>query len=189
MSAGGHKWLLSDLGIGIFYCRKDVIEELTPALTGWRSHAGGSCLPEGAPEYPPYQAPLWADARRFDEAHPNWLGLFGLGVNLKLFVDLGPEWIEQRIRGLTDLLIEGLSARGYRLVSPVASWSERSGIVTFDHEIHSRALVHQRLRDAGVIVGKSQSAKARQPYHPGLRSGIHFYNTEDEIGRLLEALP
>jgi cysteine desulfurase/selenocysteine lyase len=81
-------------------------------------------------------------------------------------------------------LIEGLQERGYRIISPVASWEERSGIVTFDHEEHDSAGLHRRLTEARVSV--SHSGK---PHSPGLRVAPHFYNTEEEIEQLLGTLP
>lgn len=176
MSAGGFKWLLSPSGTGIFYCRRDLLDELAPASAGWRAHEPG--------EYAPYQAPLYPDARRFTDGSHNWCGLYGLEASLSLLLEFGPEWIESRIHLLTDVLIEGLRERGYPIVSPVASWAERSGIVTFEHPDHPSAELHQRLLAADVIV-----SHAGKPGYPGLRVAPHFYNTRAEIERLLEALP
>ncbi|MDP6059039.1 MAG: aminotransferase class V-fold PLP-dependent enzyme, partial [Pirellulaceae bacterium] len=35
LAADGHKWLLAPEGCGVFYCRRDLIELLHPALVGW----------------------------------------------------------------------------------------------------------------------------------------------------------
>src|ERR1700690_1043643 len=37
LSADAHKWLLGPEGIGIFYCRKELAEQLSPPLVGWKS--------------------------------------------------------------------------------------------------------------------------------------------------------
>ena len=179
MSTNCHKWLLSPLGIGIFYCRKELIEELIPALVGWRSRVGGG-----------YDAPLSPNADRFDEGTPNRCGLYGLGESLTTIFELGPDWIEERIRALTDHLIEGLQGRGYKILSPIASWEERSGNVTFDHDKYDSADLNKRLIEANVIVSHTSKSFWPDPINrPGLRVGPHFYNTEEEIDRLLEALP
>jgi selenocysteine lyase/cysteine desulfurase len=184
MSAGGHKWLLSPFGVGVFYCRKGLIDKLIPTLTGWRSFDLG--------DYSPYEAPQYSDARRFDfqGGNMNLSGIHGLGTSLEMILELGPEWIEGRIRGLTEHLIEGLQERRYSLISPTASWEERSGIVTFRHGEHSPAGLGQRLRDAGVIVAASLPGRPNKLHEPhGIRTSVHFLNTEDEIDRLLDALP
>ena len=181
LSAAGYKWLLSPTGTGIFYCRRDLIDQLIPVQVSWRSVATGS--------YPIYEEPLWPDARRFEGGDLNWPGLHGLGRSLRLIHDAGPAWIEDRIRTLTDHLVEGLRVRGYQLISPIRSWQERSAIVTFDHATHSLADLHERLREARVIVDSQYTPGITSQYPPGIRVSPHFYNTVEEIDHLLEALP
>jgi len=176
MSSGGHKWLLTPLGVGFFYCRKELLGQIIPALVGWRSYERGHPTP--------LEAPLLPDCRRFEGGNPNLPGILGLGKSLQFFLDVGRSRIEDRVKGLTDHLIQGLLERGYPLVSPAASWSERSGIVTFDHERHDSSDLHNRLNDARVVVAKSYL-----PDSPGLRVSPHFFNTEAELDRLLHALP
>lgn len=180
LSAAGYKWLLSPHGTGIFFCRRDLIGELIPAMVSWRSVVPG--------DYPPYKEPLWPDARRFEGSCPNWVGLYGLGQSLETILNVGPGWIEERIRALTDHLIEGLQVRGYGIISPIGSWKERSGIVTFDHEEHDLGDLHERLSEARVIVDSRYTPGITSPYPSGIRVSPHFYNTVEEIDRLLEAL-
>jgi len=181
LSAGGYKWLLSPTGTGILYCRKGLIEDLRPITVSWRSVMPGT--------YPDYAEPIWPDARRFEEGDLNWPGLHGLAAALELILAVGPSRIEQRIRELTDHLIDGLYRQGYRIVSPVQSWMERSGIVTFGHDRHDLADLHRRLREAGVIVESQYTPGITSNYPYGIRVACHFINNEEDIDRLLEALP
>jgi selenocysteine lyase/cysteine desulfurase len=181
LSAAGYKWLLSPYGSGFFYCREGLIDELIPVMVSWRSVVPG--------DYPPYEEALWPDARRFEPSYPGWVALYGLGASLETLLDVGPQLIEQRIKSLTDHLIDGLWARGYRIISPVEAWEERSGIVTFDHSEHDLADVHERLREAGVMVDSRYSPGVTSPYPSGIRVSPHFYNTTEEIDYLLEGLP
>lgn len=181
LSAAGYKWLLSPHGTSIFFCRRDLIDELIPAMVSWRSVVPG--------DYPPYEEPLWPDARRFEGSYPGWVALYGLGASLETLLDVGTQCIEQRIKALTDHLIEGLQAQGYSIISPIESWQERSGIVTFDHKKHDLADTHKRLHKANVIVESRHTTGITSPYPSGIRVSPHFYNTEEEIERLLEALP
>jgi selenocysteine lyase/cysteine desulfurase len=57
---------------------------------------------------------------------------------------------------------------------------ERSGIVSFRHPRMVPAELHGRLWDAGVIVS------LRGDF---LRASPHYYNSDGDIDRLLEALP
>jgi len=56
----------------------------------------------------------------------------------------------------------------------------RSGIVSFRHSRIVPAEVHSRLREAGIIVS------LRADF---LRASPHYYNSDTDIDRLLEALP
>jgi len=183
LSVGGHKWLLGPTGTGIFYCRRELIDQLIPALTCSHRTIDG--------DY--FNPPLASDATRFETGVLNLPGLYGLGASLGMILDLGPEWIEGRVRRLTDYLIAGLQTRGYNLVSPVASWEERSGIVTFNHadsEKFDSPAVRERLSEAKVVV--SQSGVPTPPFSGSKPRAIkvapHYYNTEEDIDRLLAVL-
>jgi selenocysteine lyase/cysteine desulfurase len=179
LSAGGHKWLLSPFGVGIFYCRKDLLDEIIPALANCHRTVGG--------DY--YKAPLSANVDRFEAGRVDACGVHGLGENLETFFEVGVDWIEERIRVLTDRLIEGLRVRGYDILSPVASWGERSGIVTFDHREHDSADLYRLLTEANVVVSHKSVSLWEGLSEPGIKAAPHFYNVEDDVDRLLEALP
>jgi cysteine desulfurase/selenocysteine lyase len=173
LSAGGAKWLLGPVGTGVFYCRKGLIERLTPALVGWRSVVDRD-------DYYRYDSPLLPDARRFEPGTLNIPGLVGLGASLETLLEVGIPRIEERVLALTDHLIEGLEARGYDVVTPHEKREERSGIVAFKHGEHPADELHQRLREADVVISQRGGA---------IRVSPHFYNVEEELDRLLEALP
>jgi selenocysteine lyase/cysteine desulfurase len=124
--------------------------------------------------------PLLNDARRFEEATINVAGAIGFGAALEMLLGIGLDKIEARILDLTGRLIEGLLAKGYLLRTPHTTRSERSGIVSFYHQHHALDGLMKRLTEARMVVSQRGS---------GIRVSPHFYNTEDEIDRLLEALP
>ena len=107
-------------------------------------------------------------------------------VRKKLCQDLvpvGPEWIEARVIALSGLLIERLNRRGFQVVTPEAE-DERAGIVLFQgpwdlSRKEVREELDRRLEAAGVKV----SIRAG-----GVRVACHFFNTEEDLERLLEAL-
>ncbi|MBT5877292.1 MAG: aminotransferase, partial [Candidatus Latescibacteria bacterium] len=57
---------------------------------------------------------------------------------------------------------------------------ERSGIVTFSSDRFASEDLHQTLRDSGIIEALR---------YGGIRVSPHFYNTEDEVLRVVEVLP
>jgi cysteine desulfurase/selenocysteine lyase len=108
------------------------------------------------------------------------VGAAGLDAAIKLLLSVGLDTIEGRIMALTDWLIEGLRQRGYQVVTPIAKWCERSGIVSFQHQQHDPSQLEQRLSEANVVISRRGAF---------IRVSPHFYNNEDDIERLLSALP
>jgi len=173
LSTGAAKWLMGPIGTGFFWCRKEFTEHLIPAVAGWRGVVDTD-------DYFRYDSPLRSDARRFEEGSPNVAGLWGFEASLSLLLEVSIPRIEARIMALTDYLIAGLQDRGYPIISPIASRSERSGIITFLPKSGSAKDLHQNITEADVVVSQRGA---------GIRVSPHFYNTEEDIDRLLDVLP
>jgi selenocysteine lyase/cysteine desulfurase len=172
LSAGAQKWLLGPIGIGFAYVSPRMQERMRPVTIGT-----DSVVRDG--EYFDYDLTFKPDARRYEEAAPNYPGILGLGAAVNLLLRAGKQQVESTILRLSDRLRVELPLRGYTLVfSPEAK--ERSGIVSFRHPRMVPAEVHQRLRDAGIVIS------LRADF---LRASPHFYNSDEDISRLLDALP
>ncbi|HVO76626.1 MAG TPA: aminotransferase class V-fold PLP-dependent enzyme [Candidatus Bathyarchaeia archaeon] len=171
LSAGAHKWLLGPTGSGLFYCRKELLDELDVWNPGWRGVKDAWSFFAHDPTPRP-------DARRYEEGTLNLYGILGLGASLDRFLELGAAKVEERILGLTDLLEEGIRSRGCRIASPRAK-RERSGILCFTSPREEAEALFKRLGDARVIASLRQGA---------IRLAPHFYNTEEEVARLLDLL-
>ena len=102
----------------------------------------------------------------------------GLHAAIELLLEIGIPHIERRVLDLTGRLIEGLRAKGYRLVTPTGE-SERSGIVVFLSDQYSSAELCALLKRENVIAAD----------RGGVRLSPHFYNTVAEIDRVLNLLP
>lgn len=172
VAVGAHKWLLGPQGVGAFYCRKDLLDRLRFEDVSWRSVVDED-------DFSSYKMTLKPDARRFEGDQPNFMGILGLGGSLALREESGNPQIFSRIRSLTDQLIEGLKERGYQVRSPLYK-DERSGIVAFSHATFESREIYQTLRRAGIIVTVRNGL---------VRASPHYYNTEDEIARMLAELP
>jgi selenocysteine lyase/cysteine desulfurase len=172
VAVGAHKWLLGPQGVGIFYCRKEIIDRLRFEDVSWRSVVDEE-------DFTSYRLNLKPDARRFEGDQPNFMGILGLGGSLELREEVGNPVIFARVRALADRLIEGLTERGYTIRSPMHK-DERSGIVSFGHPRFESREIYQTLRRAGIVVATRNGV---------VRASPHFYNTEDEIDRLLAELP
>ncbi len=120
------------------------------------------------------------DARRFDNGAPNLIGVCAMGASLKLLLEVGIEEIQKRVKLLTDLLVEGLRGKNWQIGSPRTA-SEWSGIVAFSSDKEDLVALKKHLREEFKIILSLRFGR--------LRASPHFYNTEDEIRQLVEALP
>lgn len=180
LAADGHKWMLGPEGAGIFYCRADLAEMLHPAVVGWMNMVD-------AQDYGNYRFEFQPDARRFEPGSWNLPGVHALGASIELLLEVGLDVVWRRIFDLTTRLCDGLEAKGYRVFSPRAREAECSGIVVFEPpangderiELTCKRIVQTLEKQNIVIVVRNGR----------LRASPHFYNTSEQIERLLAALP
>ena len=173
LSADGHKWLLGPEGAGVFYCRRDLIERTRPAMVGWMNVID-------AQNYGDYNYTLRSDAQRFECGSYNVPGLLSLRASLEMLKSLGAGATSQRVRELTDRLIETLKAKGYQVLSPRDKW-QWSGIVSFASPKHN----HEQ-----IVLDLRKKHRTEIALREGrLRVSPHFYNTEEQMDRLAERLP
>jgi selenocysteine lyase/cysteine desulfurase len=177
LAAGTHKWLLGLQGLGLFYCRRELLPELAPLHV-----AGGSLARDEVPEdaASPYDRNFADEARRFEEGTRNYLGIAALAQSLALLEEIGIERIEARIHDLTDHLVAGVEKRGGRVESPRGP-GEWSGIVLFAPPEGARPAseIARSMHAKGIAVNAREDC---------LHVGVHFYNRVAEIDRLLAVL-
>jgi len=173
LAAGGHKWLVSPEGIGVFYCSRELIGHLRPSEPGYMSMKHGYEASEARIDF-------HEDARRFDSGVYNLAGICALGASIKLLLDVGIENIQYQVKQHTDFLVEGLRGKGWSVHSPRTP-SEWSGIVSFSSDRHDNDALRKHLRSEFKIVLANRLGR--------LRASPHFYNTREEMQQLIEALP
>lgn len=167
------KWMLGPIGAGFLYVRREVMPQLAPVMTGWRAVVDRD-------DYYRFDSPLRASGERFEPGSLNSVGLLGMGAALEFLLSVGMGAIEARILELTDGLIRGLQQGGCRITTPLGDRRRRSGIVCFRHPAVDSATLAGRLLEAGVVIAVRGDV---------IRVSPHFYNTEAELERLLDALP
>jgi len=170
LAADAHKWLLGPEGIGIFFCRRDLVQSLRPPLVGWKSVQS-----EFEFDHPVLR--LKNDAQRFEEGSQNVIGIFGLGAALDLILEVGIPNIEERVLDLGDQIIEKAKNRGLTILTPLHR-EERGGNITIAGKIDPAA-ARDALREQGIMVNVRGG---------GLRLSPHFYNTAEDINTLFQNL-
>ncbi|HLX64648.1 MAG TPA: aminotransferase class V-fold PLP-dependent enzyme [Planctomycetota bacterium] len=171
LSADGHKWLLSPEGCGVFFCRKELIQELRPEI-GWLNVIN-------AQDYGHYDLTLRDDAKRFECGSYNIPGILALNASLKLIEEIGIDLISRRVLALTDVLVEGLKRKGYAVVSSRRE-GESSGIVSFTSSTRDHKELNRELMRKKIVLALREGR---------LRASPHFYNSVEQIERVIEELP
>ena len=169
-----YKWLLGPSGIGFLYIKEELIEEFEPPMVGWASVEPQ--VFETVEFWDIWNLRLNKTASRFEVGGPNVIGCIGAAAALKLLLDYGMEYVEERILALTDYLIERVKEAGWKLQTPEER-ELRSGIVNFIIDKPVERV--EQLAKKGIVV----SARAN-----GIRVSPHFYNTKEEIDRLVDEL-
>ena len=164
--ADGHKWMLGPEGLGAFYCRSELREQLRLHEYGWHmlEHPGD------------YQRKEWQvakTARRFECGSPNLLGAMALEASLSLLEEVGMQEVGRAVQERVQWLLDDLGTMpGLSLHSP-RSPARRAGIVTFSLAGWDNRLLYERLRSEQVICAQRGG---------GIRLSPHFYSE----GRVIE---
>jgi selenocysteine lyase/cysteine desulfurase len=174
LTAGCYKWLLGPPGAGYLYVKEELIEKSEPPFVGWRSVKPE--VFETIDFWEIWKLRLSETASRFEVGSPSFISLVGATEALKLLLNVGVENVERRILMLTGRLIEAVENLGLKLQTPEEQ-QHRSGIVNF--KIAEPEEVAEKLGSKGIVV----SARAH-----GIRVSPHFYNTEEEIDRLIDEI-
>jgi kynureninase len=171
MAVGGSvKFLLGGPGVGYLYVRPELVETMVPRLTGWMAHERPFAFEVG--EHRLRREGTW----RFLGGTPHVPALYAARVGYGIVREIGIPAIRERSLRLTGRLIATARERGWRVVTPLET-SRRGGSVTLGLP-EADALVKQlALRD--ILVDARPRA--------GLRVGPHFYTTEAEIDRFVDA--
>ena len=182
LSATGRKYLRGPRGTGFLYVRSSISEHVEPPFLDL--HAATWTAPD--------RYEIRHDARRFENWETNYSTKIGLGVAVDYALSWGLDAIQERVTTLADRLRELLSERqGVRVHD---QGRRRCGIVTFTVDGVPSPEVAQRLAHQGVNVSVSLVEYARWDLPdralPDLvRASVHYYNTDDELDRLVQALP
>lgn len=171
LSADGHKWLLSPEGLSVFYIRQDKIDKLRAVSVGWKSVV--DCM-----NFSKVDFRLRPDASRFEGGSYNIAGVIGLGASLTLFEEIGVPTIKEKVKAITDLLVEKLTDVGATVISP-REREEWSGIVSFDVPGKDLKAIHQQCKERKVVLSLRGGR---------LRASPHFYTTADDIEPLIEVI-
>ncbi len=175
LACGNLKYLMGTAGIAFLYVRRELIDQLEPAVTGWFGRAN----PFG---FEP-QVLDWAEtARRFDSGTPAVINAYIARAGMAMIRQIGPAAIASWGRCLSQRLLAGAEARGLSVLGSrnAAGKTPSTAILCqWDSNRRDSHQVEAGLRLRGVL------ASARGP---AIRLAPHFYSTFEDVDRALDAL-
>lgn len=167
LASGCHKWMMATQGIGVVYAAQPLLDQLYPCA-GWL-HG-----PIDWEKLTEYNLAFHDDGRRFRLGTENAMGLAALGAALKFYQDAGPAWCEARVLSNARRLREGLDALGLRMYGS-SDEKHASGIVAVAHP--KADAFFEALRAEQIYIAVRNGL---------LRFAPTYYNSEDEVDRVLE---
>jgi selenocysteine lyase/cysteine desulfurase len=177
LSADAHKWLLGPLAAGIVYVAKERFNECRPTLLGSWNIKSPDFLAQKTIEFE-------EGGRRYEPGVLNVAGIYGMRASINLIREHGIEVVSSLILERRDQLEAGLERLGFEFLSPRSHEALRSGILTTRHPAKDPAILHAELERAHI----SGSLRKTRNHGTWLRFSPHFYNTPEEIDRVLDVL-
>jgi len=177
LSADAHKWLLGPLAAGIVYVAKEHFATCRPTLLGSWNIKSPDFLAQRTIEFE-------EGGRRYEPGVLNVAGIYGMRASVNLISEQGIPAISALILDRRDRLEDGLAGLGFEFLSPRSHEPLRSGILTTRYPAKDPAELIATLEQASI------SASYRKTRNHGfwLRFSPHFYNTVEEIDRVLDVL-
>ncbi len=174
LSLHGYKWLVSGFGCGALYVAPQAIDRIHPRFVGEQSFASAGEPTDSKQTWQP-------GARRYTVGSGNLLGQTAMAASLGLIEQIGLPAIEAHNQELTRMLIDGLQQHAPHIqlvTSPDPARHAAIIVFTLGEQARDEALV-RRLEEQGISVALRRR---------GVRVSPHFYNTAQEIERLIQAL-
>jgi selenocysteine lyase/cysteine desulfurase len=164
---GALKYLLSPSGVAFLYVRSELIEKLTPTITGWF----GQQNPFGfdVRHFDPAST-----ARRFEAGSPPVPHVYAVRAALGLLSEVGFENIAQHVAGLAQALMEGARKLEIKTKTPADT---RGPLVVLQMKDVEKVVA--------ILAKQNIVASNRMD---GLRVSFHLYNNLDDVRAVLDVL-
>lgn len=181
MAFSGHK-MLAPAGVGVLYGKKQLLREMEPL------RLGGGMVEEVTQQTVRYaELPL-----RFEAGTQNIEGVIGLGAAIDYLEEIGLHTIQKIENHLTAYALKRLISIPSVKLYGGNNEKNRTGIVSFnvaDVHPHDTATI---LATHGVAVRAGHHCAQPLMLYLGVNStcrmSLYFYNTEEDIDRLADAL-
>ena len=165
--SGALKYLLCPSGVAFLYVRRELIEKLTPTVTGWFGQENPFAfdvkhfLPAGT-------------ARRFETGSPPLPHAYAVPAALGLLGSVGFDAISGHVARLTRTLVEGARQMKIKIKTPPDTCGPLVVLQMKDAEAMVKKLAAQ-----DIVVSNRMD---------GLRVSFHAYNNQEDVLKVLALL-
>lgn len=179
LTATSRKYLRGPRGVGFLYCSTPKLSTLEPPFLDLHAATW-----TGAEQYQ-----VRGDAKRFETYELYLAGKLGLGRAADYALEIGLGNTSKRLISLAHQAREKLGSLSGVEVCDIGT--RKGGIVTFTVAGREPTYIRQKLFEAGINIWTCTIRSARLDMEArGLdevcRASFHYYNTEDEIERLVQ---
>jgi selenocysteine lyase/cysteine desulfurase len=169
LAAGSLKYLLGSAGLAWLYARREVVERIWPAATGW--FADDDIFKMDSWDYSPART-----AARFQSGTPPIPSIYAGVAGIELMQEIGVADTREHVQQLNHRLIEGLDHLKLKLTT--ARKRHRRGALLCIASRNAPELV-DALRREGIVTSSRDG---------NVRISAHAYNSVEDVDAVLAAL-
>ena len=181
LCGSGRKYLRGPRGTGFLFVKTKILQSLEPIFldlhsASWRDSKSYEFI---------------QNAKMFECYEKNIAAMIGLSTAVQYLSKLGIDAIEERISHLSSILIAGLSE--LKDTKVLEKSHHRSGIITFTKDYIDAKILKGELQKRNINVSVCKQKNAQLDLGTELtgdvtRVSLHYYNTQQEVSKFLQAL-
>jgi selenocysteine lyase/cysteine desulfurase len=169
LASGNLKFLMGIPGIAFLYVKPEIVETLTPTITGWFGRTNPFAFDAKALDWSP-------TASRFDTGTPPVMNAYIARAGMEIINTVGPAKIRAWLEVLGERLIDGGRSRGL-VIHGTDDMQRKTSTTAF--VVSDSHAVELAMREHGII----PSARGDV-----IRLAPHFYSTSADVDRALDVL-
>ncbi len=170
VSVAPYKYLMGPTGLAFLYIREDNIDQLTPDRTGWKNQIFEGDNPE--------EAITEGTAEKFEYGTIHFQGVYALEKSMDYLNAIGMDKVAERNLMLSNYLFDELVSKGKKMYTPD---TPKSPIVSYFEK--------DPLPLATNLQAQNIKVTGREAHGGHMRISGHFYNTKEDIDKLITNLP
>ena len=169
VSVAPYKYLMGPAGLAFLYVAEEKLDGLSPDRVGWKNQIWSG---DNAEDIKPSST-----ASKFEYGTINFQGVYALEKSLEYLNSVNMNTIEKRVMELSSYMYNRLNEAGKELFTPKGTKSPIISFMQDDAVNVARGLMEKMIKVTG-----------RKAHGDHIRASVHFYNTRNDVDRLMEEI-